>query len=48
MGVVPGLIGWSADSAGTAAAPIYLSATILTLTVPLYLGLNALAQRWRA
>lgn len=44
MGVIPGLIGWSADSAGTAAAPIFLSATILTLTVPLYLGLNALAS----
>ena len=48
MGVVPGLIGWSADSAGTAAAPIYLSATILTLTVPLYLILQTMAGSRRS
>ncbi|MDA1099508.1 MAG: MFS transporter [Proteobacteria bacterium] len=45
MGVIPGLIGWSADSAGTAAAPLYFSATILVLSVPLFLALNATPGR---
>ncbi len=45
MGVIPGLIGWSADSAGTAAAPLYISATILVLSVPLFLALNAASRR---
>ncbi len=45
MGVIPGLIGWSADSAGTAAAPIFISALVLGLSVPLFLALNAVSRR---
>jgi predicted MFS family arabinose efflux permease len=45
MGAVPGLIGWSADSAGTAAAPLYFSAFALALSVPLFLALNAASRR---
>ena len=45
MGVVPGLIGWSADRAGTAAAPIYISALLLVFSVPLFLALSAASRR---
>ena len=45
MGLVPGLIGWTADISGTAATPIFLAAAILALTVPLFLGQYLLARR---
>jgi hypothetical protein len=45
MGLVPGLVGWTADLTGTAAAPIYISAAVLALTAPLFLGQYLLARR---
>jgi predicted MFS family arabinose efflux permease len=45
MGLVPGLVGWGADSAGTAAAPLYFTAFTLTLSVPLFLALNRVTRR---
>ena len=45
MGLVPGLVGWTADRAGTAAAPLYFSAVILVLSVPLFLALGAVSRR---
>ncbi|MFP6770916.1 MAG: MFS transporter [Alphaproteobacteria bacterium] len=44
MGLAPGLVGWSADISGTAATPIFLSAAILALTAPLFLGQYLLAK----
>lgn len=44
MGLVPGLVGWSADISGTAASPLYIAAGILLLSVPLFLGLNTMAR----
>ncbi|MFP6697131.1 MAG: MFS transporter [Alphaproteobacteria bacterium] len=44
MGLAPGLVGWSADISGTAATPIFLSAAILALTAPLFLGQYLLAR----
>ncbi len=45
MGLVPGLVGWTADLTGTAAAPIYISAAVLALTAPLFLGQYLLVRR---
>lgn len=45
MGLVPGLVGWTADLTGTAAAPIYISAAVLALTAPLFLGQNLFKRR---
>jgi predicted MFS family arabinose efflux permease len=36
MGFAPGLIGWFADSAGTAAVPVYFSGFVLLLSAALY------------
>ncbi|MCS5605704.1 MAG: hypothetical protein NZ936_08960, partial [Alphaproteobacteria bacterium] len=44
LGLIPGVVGWTADVAGTAAAPIFLSAVILVLTVPLFLGQYLLSR----
>ena len=44
MGLGTGMFGWSADYMDTAAAPIYLGATCLILTIPLYLGLHLMAR----
>jgi len=44
IGLAPGLIGWTADISGTAAAPIFLCAAILALTAPLFLGQYLLAK----
>jgi len=44
MGLGPGLFGWSADAADTAAAPLYLGAACLILAVPLYWGLHLMVR----
>lgn len=42
MGLAPALAGLAADQAGTASAPIYLAASVVFVTVPLF----ALFTRW--
>ncbi len=48
MGLVPSVVGWSADITGTAATPLFFSATALLLSVPLFLVLHAMAKRLSA
>ena len=38
LGLIPGAVGWTADVTNTAVAPVFLSAAILALTAPLFLG----------
>jgi predicted MFS family arabinose efflux permease len=45
MGLIPSVVGWGADVTGTAATPLYFSASALLLSVPLFLVLHAMASR---
>jgi predicted MFS family arabinose efflux permease len=45
MGLGPGFIGWAADLAGSVAAPMYLSAGVLVLSILLFIGFRSVAAR---